>query len=325
VGFPAAYAPVRRELTRVAGLIGSHVREADPAVASVMSHVAASRGGMIRPALLLLSGRSLGRLTPAHLKLALAVEMMHTATLLHDDVIDQAAVRRGRASLNHLWGNDCAVVAGDYLLARTLRISGELQDVRMSGILADTAQTMCRGELRQDLLRDKWSIREDDYNSIIEDKTAAFFSACCRLGAVASGASARRMRALAAFGLHLGMAFQHTDDLLDIIGTQRETRKTNGSDLANGKLTLAFIYMLARLSVSRRRAAIRQIQSNHSSVPELLAQLRQTGALRHVHGTAQRHTDRAIASLRVLDDCEASVSLARIAGLVTSRIDPALL
>jgi octaprenyl-diphosphate synthase len=323
--YPSAYEPVRRDLLRVADSIGRHVSSADESVGSVMKHIVASRGGMIRPALLLLSGKCLGRIGAAHIRLGAAVEMMHTATLLHDDVIDEAHVRRGRASINSLWGNDCAVLAGDYLLARTLSISAELQDVRMSRTLADTAQTMCRGELRQDLLRGRWDISEIAYHAIIEDKTAAFFGACCSLGAIASGASRADTSRLAAFGLELGLAFQHTDDLLDIVGRRRATRKSSGSDLANGKMTLAFIRMLAALNVRTRAAVIRKLESPPSDISDFVGQLRRTGSLRYVYDVAAGHVDSAVCRLGPLRDCPARRSLEEIARSVTSRIDIAAL
>lgn len=322
--FPAYYEPVSRELSRVADSIDRELCPADPTVSLLMKHIVASRGGMVRPALVLLCGKCLGRVGAEHLKVAAAVEMMHTATLLHDDVLDGAGLRRGRPSVNSLWGNDCAVVAGDYLLARTLSISAELRDIRMSRTLAETAQTMCRGELRQDLLRSRWDISRRLYHDIIADKTAAFFGACCRLGAMASKATAADTRRVGMFGLELGLAFQHTDDLLDIVGRREAIRKSSGSDLANGKITLAFIKMLASLDTRGRKAAIKKLESR-AEVGDFIRLLRSTGSLRYVYDIASRHIDKAVEHISSIRDSAARESLVAIARSVVLRVDKASL
>jgi octaprenyl-diphosphate synthase len=322
---PAAYEPIRGELSRVLELMGRELASADRAIAPIMQHIAESRGGLIRPALVLLSGKCFGRIVPEHIRLGAIVEMVHTATLLHDDVIDEASVRRGRSSLNSLWGNDCAVLAGDYLLARAFGLSSDLQNVRMRRAISATALSMCNGELTQDLLRGKWDISEDAYCSIIKEKTAAFFSSCCALGAMASKASAGQVRSLAAYGLDVGMAFQHTDDILDIIGHPETIRKSNGSDLANGKVTLPFIRMLAVLDHSEREAVIVKLDSGKSTVADFASRLRRSGALKYAFAAAQKHITRAITHLRATDENAARAGLVEIAHAITSRIDQAAL
>ena len=319
--FPAAYDPVRSDIARVLEMIAGQIKSADMSIAPVMQHVMESPGSLIRPVLVLLAGKSLGRLQASHVRIAAIVEMIHTATLLHDDVIDQARLRRGRASLNSIWGNDCAVLAGDFLLARAFGIAGDLNNAQVSRTLADAAVAMCRGELRQNLLRGKWDIDERTYRGIIEDKTAKLISASCALGAIASNASGTAVRRFAGFGLNLGMAFQHTDDLLDIVGSESLMRKRQGSDIANGKLTLAFIVMLQRLGARAKASAFRELKSGRCSTGDCLDDLRRTGALQHVFDRAGAYIDRSLGCLQADDQSPAHTGLRAIARSVIDRID----
>lgn len=319
--FPAAYDPVRSDIARVLEIIAGQIRSADSSIAPVMQHVMRSPGSLTRPVLVLLAGKSLGRLRASHIRTAAIVEMIHTATLLHDDVIDQAGLRRGRASLNSIWGNDCAVLAGDFLLARAFAIAGDLNNAQVSRALADVAVAMCRGELKQNLLRGRWDIDEQTYRSIIDDKTAKLFSASCALGAIASGASRTAVQRFAGFGLNLGMAFQHTDDLLDIVGSEPLMRKGQGSDIANGKLTLAFIVMLQRLGAGAKASAVRKLKTGRCSTGDFLDDLRRTGALQHVFDKAGAYTDRALSCLQADEQSPAYAGLRAIARSVIERID----
>ena len=321
VQLAARFEPVHTELLRVMDLIAEQLKCADEFVAPLMRHIVVSSGGMTRPSLVLLSGKCFGRLNVSHIKIAAVVEMIHTATLLHDDVIDHAMVRRGTNSVNSLWGNECAIVAGDCLLARAFSVSGELQSIQINRLLADSAQAMCRGELKQNLLRGKWDITEEAYRKVIEDKTARFFSACCALGAVASRVGGSRVQNLAGFGLNFGMAFQHVDDLLDIIGDETTTRKANGSDLANGKPTLAFIRMLEKTDVRKRAAMLKELDGHGQPAAAFLERLKETGALRYVFDTAARYVEKAIAHLRPIDDCNARSSLIETAKSITAKVD----
>ncbi len=316
---------VQEELLRALAMIASRARTKDRFAAPVMRHVTGSCGGMIRPAIVLLSARCCGRAGTPAVKIAAVVEMMHTATLLHDDVIDHAVTRRGLPSVGSLWGNDCSILAGDWLLAEAFGISGELGDVQINRLLAKTAQAMCRGELTQNLLRDRWDITQQTYQAVIENKTAVFFSACCALGVIVLKGRPEVMRRLARFGLELGMAFQHADDLMDIIGDEKESKKQAGSDIANGKATLAFIVMLERLDRRRRDAATKKLRTRTHAAADFLEPLRRTGAMLYVFDTAVSHVEKAIAALGPLADRDAGLSLVRIAHSVIAKIDPARL
>jgi octaprenyl-diphosphate synthase len=319
---PAAYDPVRPELIRVAEMIAAQVKHDDEPVGPVMRHITTSRGSMIRPALVLLSGKCFGQLSVSHVRIGAIVEMIHSASLLHDDVLDQAQLRRGRTTTNGLWGNDCAVLAGDCLLARAFSISGELQSVQISRTLADATQSMCRGELRQNLLRGHWDINEETYGKILEDKTGRFFKACCILGGIASRVGSSTLQNLGGFGLNVGMAFQHTDDLLDIIGDEATSGKEQNSDLANRKTTLAFIRLLAGLDARRKAAMLKKLGTRGQSAAALRPSLTQAGALKYVFDVAAAHVERAVKCLRPLSDSHAKAALLEIARSITARIDP---
>ena len=319
--FPSEYRMVRKELRCVRAIIADRMRSRDRLVAPVIQHIAASSGGMIRPALALLAAKLCSNQCVSAAKVAAVAEMIHTATLLHDDVIDQADTRRGRPSVRSLWGNNSAVVAGDWLLAEAFRLSAELGNDQVDTLLADAAQAMCRGELTQNLLRDRWDMTEQTYRAIIENKTARFFGTCCSLGVIAAKGRPSDMKRLAAFGLELGMAFQHTDDLLDIIDVRATARKAAGSDIANGKPTLAFIRMLENLDARSRNASIRKLNTHRCPPAEFLVPLRRTAALEYVFAVASAHIDYAVARLGPAADSDAGRSLVQIARSVTRRID----
>jgi octaprenyl-diphosphate synthase len=325
VKFPPEYGIVQKELRSVLAMIASRMKTPDRLIVPVMQHITSSPGGLIRPALVLLAAKCSGCPRVSAVKVAAIVEMIHTATLLHDDVIDHAATRRGRPSVSSLWGNDCAILAGDWLLADAFGVSGELHSIQISGLLAETAQAMCRGELTQNLLRDRWDITQQTYQAIIENKTASFFSACCALGVVVSKGRPAPMRRLARFGLEFGMAFQHADDLLDIIDDEKTALKQTGSDIANGKPTLAFIVMLERLDRRHRDTAIKKLRTRRHAAADFLVPLRQTGAMMYAFDTAVSHIEKAIAALGPIADSDAGLSLVRIAHSVIAKIAPSRL
>jgi geranylgeranyl pyrophosphate synthase len=186
---------------------------------------------------------------------AAIVELIHNATLLHDDVIDGGQKRRGLPTVNSLSGNESAVLLGDFLLSNAFKISAGL-DPEITDIIAGTSVRVCEGELRQITERQNWQLSESEYIDIITGKSAALFSSCCLLGGLLAGASERQVRSLACFGLNAGIAFQITDDLLDIIGDEGKMGKTPGSDIDNNKLTLAVIHLLRIMDEREKNAVI---------------------------------------------------------------------
>src|SRR5688500_7395855 len=209
-----------------------------PCVNALVKHVSRFRGKMLRPTLVLLAGRACGGLTDAHVTVATVVEMVHMATLVHDDVLDEAELRRKGATLNHLRGNEAAVLLGDYLISHSYHLCSSLDSQFASRLIARTTNQVCEGELLQIQNRNNLALDEETYFEIITRKTASLVATCCLLGARFAGATERRTSQLELFGLSLGIAFQIQDDILDLVGDVSSVGKTLGIDIEKGKLTL---------------------------------------------------------------------------------------
>src|SRR5262249_25288331 len=211
-------------------------------------HLQHYRGKRLRPALLLLTARACGRVTPAHHTLAAVAEMIHTATLVHDDVLDDAALRRHVQTVNAGWGNQTSILLGDYLFTHAFHLSSTIGDARACELIGEATNRVCEGELHQVCERGNLDLTEAEYLDIIDGKTAELTSCCCRLGALYSGATTGVVEQLSRYGRWLGVAFQIADDLLDLVGEERTTGKSLGTDLDQQKLTLPLIYLLGRAS-----------------------------------------------------------------------------
>ena len=247
---------------------------------------------MLRPGLVLLAGACFGPLTERHIEIAAVMEMIHGATLLHDDVLDNGQTRRGMATVNRIWGNEPAVLLGDFVLSQVFRVVADL-DPPASRIIADTAIRVCQGELRQVVRKQDWELREEEYIGIISDKSAAFFSGCCRIGALLAEAPKEQVEALARYGLLAGIAFQMTDDLLDITGDESQTGKTTQSDVAALKLTLPLIHLLQSVDASGRGEVHAMLSNPGSFDGRLGAMLRRHGSLDYARRRAGEYVRQA--------------------------------
>jgi octaprenyl-diphosphate synthase len=216
-------------------------------VQKLVEHAALFSGKQLRPALVLLAGRASGELTDAHVTIGAVVEMIHTATLLHDDVLDHATTRRNVPSVNALYGNEVPILLGDFIYAEAFSLANALDDRKASLDLAKTTRRLCTGEIDQNCNRGRFDLPVEEYFRIIEDKTAALYQASARLGGHYAGASARRCAALDEYGRLLGIAFQIVDDCLDLAGDERRVGKSLGTDLSERKMTLPLIRLLARV------------------------------------------------------------------------------
>jgi octaprenyl-diphosphate synthase len=210
-----------------------------------VDHVSHYRGKRLRPVLLLLTARACGKVVAAHHTLAAVVEMIHTATLVHDDVLDGARVRRRVPTVNALWGTKTSVLLGDYLFTHAFHLSATLDDVRACRIIGEATNRVCEGELKQGLERGNLELGEDAYHEQIDGKTAALIEACGRLGALFAGAPEDVVEAMARYARRLGVAFQIADDLLDLVGEEKTAGKSLGTDLEQQKLTLPLIRLRA--------------------------------------------------------------------------------
>jgi len=254
------------------------------------------------------------------IRVAAIVELIHNATLLHDDVMDGGQKRRGQPTVNSLWGDETAVLLGDFLLGKAFRICADL-DPEITNIIAGTAVRVCEGELRQVTERRNWQLSEPEYIAIITEKSAALFSSCCLLGASLAGGREAQTQSLACFGLNAGIAFQITDDLLDIIGDESKTGKTLGSDIDKNKLTLAVIHLL-RASDGREKNAV--INSYLERVPrrekESLAEmLGRFGSLEYTRMRTQEFVTKALGALTELKEGRAKDALIETAKFIGQR------
>jgi octaprenyl-diphosphate synthase len=237
------YAPVGADLEEVERVLARALRNRHARVAQVVDHVRHYRGKRLRPVLLLLAARACGKVVPAHHILAAVVEMIHTATLVHDDVLDGARVRRRVATVNAVWGTKTSVLLGDYLFTHAFHLASTI-DATACRLIGEATDRVCEGELCQVLEAGNLDLDEAAYFDIIDGKTAALTACCTRLGAHYAGAGAEVVEALGRFGRLVGQAFQIADDVLDLVGDEKTTGKSLGTDVEQGKLTLPLIHLL---------------------------------------------------------------------------------
>jgi octaprenyl-diphosphate synthase len=242
---PDLYAPVRADLADVEAILARTLKSRYERIAALVDHVRHYRGKRLRPALLLLVARACGRVVPAHHILGAVVEMVHTATLVHDDVLDGATVRRHVATVNAEWGVPASILLGDYLFTHAFHLAATTGSADACRLIGDATNRTCEGELCQGLERGNLGLSEAEYLDLIDGKTADLIACCCRLGALFSGATAETVERLARYGRGLGLAFQIADDLLDLVGEERATGKSLGTDLEQQKMTLPLIRLLS--------------------------------------------------------------------------------
>ncbi len=245
--------PVRAGLERVEGILREELANENPFVGALLDHSTKFYGKRLRPALLLHCSHIFGGPSDLHLSLAAVVEMLHNATLVHDDVLDEAKVRRRVETLNQVWGNEASILFGDYLFAKAYALCAKLHNREANRILAHTIEEMCVGELSQIATKFNFDIDEERYLEIIRRKTASLFATACRLGAVGLDADPAAVESLARYGTCFGMAFQIIDDCLDLTGDESVAGKSLGTDLEKGKLTLPVIRLLRGLPLQERR------------------------------------------------------------------------
>ena len=259
------YAPIREDLKEVERILLAELSSKYPFVDQLARHGFRFGGKRLRPALVLLSGKACGGLTPEHVTLAAVVEMFHTATLIHDDVLDEATLRRHLKTVNARWDNETSVLLGDYLFTRAMCLVSSLDSPFAWRAIAEAGKTVCEGELRQIETRGNYQLREEAYLDIIAGKTAALCACCCRLGAHYAGADPEQREAYGRFGQDLGIAFQIIDDVLDVLGDEATAGKSLGTDLRKQKPTLPLIRLLSRLDGRERDELVAMLArpSNH--------------------------------------------------------------
>jgi len=316
-------APVMAEMGDVEARLRQEIEIADPSLVDLLKDASLMRGKGLRPGLVLLSARATGTVVADHVTLAAALEMIHNATLIHDDILDDATARRNHMTLNLKHQNETAVLTGDYIFARAFVLASSLSSPSAIAAISRMTSVVCRGEIKQVLRRFDAAMDEDDYLSVITDKTAALYETAAELGARLAGASEGRVRAMAGYGQAIGVAFQIIDDCLDLVGQEEVMGKTLATDLDKGKLTLPIIQFLKQVEPEVRDTVLELIGDEDVTRTEkrerVLGLLRDRGAVEYAYGRASEEIARAKGLLRDLDPSPARESLERLADFVVSR------
>jgi octaprenyl-diphosphate synthase len=314
-------APIRDELARVDALYHDSLRSDSAHVRGLVEHASLFRGKQLRPALVLLTGHACGRVTESHVAVGAIIEMIHTATLLHDDVLDHATTRRNVPSVNALHGNEIPILLGDFIYAEAFSLANRMEDRTAAVELAATTRRLCTGEIDQNCNRGRFDLSIDEYLRIIEDKTAALYVSSTKLGAHYAGANATQVAALAEYGRLLGIAFQIIDDCLDLAGDERSAGKSLGTDLSERKMTLPLIHLLARVGAAKAAEVRRLLGDESTADPRaaLRALVDFTPDVASARATAERYVHDAIAKLEAMPRSATRQSLVDVADFVLDR------
>jgi octaprenyl-diphosphate synthase len=313
---------VRTDLAKVEREIGLESVASVEAINYINQYLQSGGGKRLRPILVLLSGRLFGEVNPGLIRMAAVVEMIHTATLVHDDVIDLAKTRRGRPSINVVWGNHTSVLAGDWLYMQAFQIALRERHFPTLDLLINLTQMMVEGELLQLERVGKIGVTEADYMELIDRKTASLFSACARLGAISAGAGETVEARLGEYAWNLGIAFQLVDDILDFTSREKILGKPVGNDLREGKVTLPLIYALETADAEERKLVETvQADGNYDQVPfsKILHILNRHRGVERAQERAESFTEKARAIIAEFPESPYQRALAAVTDLVTAR------
>ena len=313
-------APIADDLQAVNALIRRELRSDVALINQLASYIIDGGGKRLRPVATLLAARACGYTGEQHIAAAAIVEFIHTATLLHDDVVDESSLRRGRETANAIWGNQASVLVGDFLYSRAFQMMVSIGRMRIMEILADTTNTIAEGEVMQLLNCHDPDTTEERYMAVIHCKTAKLFEAAAQIGAVLAERTYEEERALGRYGMHLGTAFQLIDDVLDYRASSEELGKNIGDDLAEGKPTLPLIHALRHGNPDEARiirAAIEQ--GGLEQIAVVTQTIESTGALDYTVRLAAKEVDQAIACLSLLPASPARESMINLARFAVER------
>jgi octaprenyl-diphosphate synthase len=315
-------APVEPFLDAVAARLAKQVREFDPAIVPYAEYALTGNGKQLRPALVAMSAQAVGQVNDSHITVAVIIEMVHLATLVHDDVMDEAEIRRGRLTVGANWGNETAVLFGDCLFAQALKLAASFPTPEICRAVASATNTVCSGEILQSRQRRNFQLTQPEYFKVLEMKTAELFALSCDLGACLSGATAEQRATLREFGTTLGTAYQIYDDCLDLFGSETVAGKSLGTDLAKGKFTLPILRFWqaageadkARLQEliqnwePKRLASVLELLSKHETLAESM-------------NVIQEYLGRARQSLKALPETESVTALAGLTHYLGRQTD----
>lgn len=310
------------EIYRVEAQFRDDLTSRVPLIRKVGEYVLASGGKRVRPMMLLLTARLAGYQGDAHIGLASVVEFIHTATLLHDDVVDSAVLRRGQESANAVWGNEASVLVGDFLFAKSFSIMVRAGNLDILRTLSDATTQMAEGEVLQLISTSDVELDEERYIEVVQNKTAVLLSAASRCGAILGGCSPAEEEALAAYGMDLGIAFQFMDDALDYVADQSEFGKECGHDLLEGKVTLPLIHTLNHCTPQERERVAAIVEQEVLPVEDLqyvVALIHAYDGIGYTRNRAKVLVESAKSHLAGFVDCPARQAMIRLADYIVSR------
>ncbi|MBA7494064.1 Heptaprenyl diphosphate synthase component 2 [subsurface metagenome] len=313
------YEPIREDLVKVEDSLRTISKVDFPRLSEMLDYSLSVSGKSIRPALTLLSGRfydyNLDYLKP----MAVAVELMHMATLVHDDAIDKSLVRRGKPTINSIWGGEKAILLGDYLFARAGEFANDTQNLQVERLFTQTLGTISNGELRQSFGAFNLEQTREGYLQRISYKTASLFSLATESGAILSQAPEKSIQNLKDYGYNLGIAFQIVDDILDFIGTEEEMGKPIGSDLAQGILTLPSMLLLERYPEDNPVRRLFHNEDKEGNIGLAIEMVRNSSIVAECYGVASDYCVRACRNLNLLPDNDSRQALIRLTDYITKR------
>lgn len=311
---------VHEDWAAVNQLIAQHVDSEITLIKQLGQYIIYSGGKRLRPLLVLLGARVFNYQGNDHIHLAALVEFIHTATLLHDDVVDASGLRRGNETANAIWGNEASVLVGDFLFSRSFQMMVDVGNLKIMGILAKVTNTIAKGEVMQLMNCHNPDTSESHYMQVIEAKTAALFAAATEIGALLSDQPTAIQQAMHAYGNHLGTAFQLVDDALDYSGKREEMGKNIGDDLAEGKPTLPLIYSLRAGSAAQKNIIETAIaEGGLSQLAAIQETIASTGAIEYTYAAAEKQVELAIGALAKVPDSPYRDALLAMAEFAISR------
>jgi len=313
--------PVIADFKRFEELFKKAFQSDNPQLIEIYSYLLNNVGKQVRPTLTLLCSKLCGGINDIALQAAVALELMHTASLLHDDVVDEASERRGSPSVYARWGNKTAILSGDYLLASSFMVTTSIDNARIWAILANVGKHLAEGELLQLNKADGLTVSETHYFKVISNKTAALFSACTEVGALSANATKEQTALIRAFGENLGIGFQIRDDIFDYSDSEKIGKPT-GNDLKEGKITLPLIYALKQSTEKERTDILNKLQLVHtdkSAIAEVQEFARDKGGIRYAEEKMEYYKDQALKAIESFPDNEEKDALIAILEFATKR------
>jgi octaprenyl-diphosphate synthase len=310
---------VAQDLLALDDCIRSALESDVPLVSEMGNYIIEAGGKRIRPMLTLLVGAALGADPRVRVQLAAVIELIHTATLLHDDVVDASSLRRGRRTANDVWGNQAPVLVGDFIYSRSFQLMVAVERPAVLSVMADATNAIAQGEVMQLLQCHQPDTTEDQYFGVVTRKTAALFEAAARLGALAGDCTSAAMESMAVFGRSLGVAYQLVDDVIDYQARADESGKNPGDDLAEGKMTLPLLVALREADLPARTTLAEAIRSGaREALPEVLAAIESTGAIAY---TAARAREYAASAAAEIDSLPPSVHANALRSLIELTVE----